>query len=225
MSFFNPSCSPPQDNHITGSFIGQQVNARVDHELAAYYFNQCMDSTHYVRRLDTLLSRVVSTLRKDVLGNYDLAYLAKQVSVDFATLFFAQKTHAIPKNREAQYLFQSYLEQEGKAQLLSDDPNAKEFYYVFVPGLFYQRNPERGGDFAAQRTMLKKMGLSTHLIETNEAGSVQENAQIIATELSILSRTHAKIVVISVSKGGPDLAYALGGLISGGISRSSNMFV
>jgi len=213
ISLLGPSYSIGQDNHINGIFMGQHVNTYVDHELAAYYFNHGVDSIFNKNSPGASFAHMASTLQKDKISNHDLKYLSNQVSVDFATLFFAQKTYSIPKNHEAQNLFLDYLNQNEKDQSTLGNTTANEYLYVFVPGLFYKRHPETGGDFAAQRVLLKEMGLSTYLIETNEVGSVRENAKIIAGELKRLSQTHQKIVIISASKGGPDLAYALGKLM------------
>lgn len=194
--------------------MGQNINTTVDHQLAEYYFNRSIDSTLYIHQLDTSIDRVLSGLHSNMLCNHDLTYLTNQVSVDFATLVFAQKTATIPENNHAANLYRNYLEKIRLGTTELRNNKAREYLFVFVPGLFYKRHPETGGDFAAQRLLLNEMGLSTHLIKTNEVGSVSENARIIADELIKLGQIHPNIVVVSASKGGPDLAYAIGKLMS-----------
>jgi len=214
MSLLNIKTTVKNDNKISGNFIGQNIDSTTDHELATYYFNKCTDSTVYDPQLDKLLMQVFSTLDGDKPTPMNLKKLSNTVSVDFATLYFAQKSYFKPKNFQAQNVFQDFLDnqkigEDGKIQI-----RAEEYLYLFVPGLFYKRNPETGGDFASQRKLLNNMGLSTHLIEINEVGSIEENAILISAEIKRLSKAYTKIIIVSASKGGPDVAYALGNILS-----------
>ncbi len=89
----------------------------------------------------------------------------------------------------------------------------EEYILVFVPGLFYKRHPENGGDFLAQRTQLDTLGFSTYLIRTNETGTIEENATFITSELRNILRKNKKIILVSASKGSPDLHYSIGHLL------------
>jgi len=211
--WITPGIGSAQDHPICGYFIGQQVDLTVDHELAQYYFYRSLDSSHYVPRLETLLKDFAPILEKDTITSDDLKFLSNHISVDFATLVFAQKTYYIQKNKNAQTLFGHYLDAMSNEYYRDD---AMEGYlYVFVPSLFYSSFPKRGGDFERQRNLLNTMGFATFLIETNEVGTVLENATIIANELRRLSEKYPNIIVASASKGGADLSYALGKLMSG----------
>jgi hypothetical protein len=85
----------------------------------------------------------------------------------------------------------------------------QDYLMVFAPGWFYQSDPSSGADFAQPRRIVAQLGLQTHLLPTEENGSVERNAAIIAEHLQRLSAEHAKIVVVSASKAGPEVAYAL----------------
>ncbi|MDX2224702.1 MAG: hypothetical protein SFV21_18255 [Rhodospirillaceae bacterium] len=84
----------------------------------------------------------------------------------------------------------------------------------FVPGWFYRRNPSTGADFAAQRRVLNALGFTHRLIEIDEDGAVEVNAQAIAAHLRRARAGASGIVLVSTSKGGPETAHALGRLMS-----------
>lgn len=210
---------------IKGNFLGQNINTSIDSKIAAYYFNKLIGNTISNPNYDTVINKSTFQLQERVINNNDMAILTNTLSVDFATLFFAQRMYSEPKNKEAQNLFQSYIISQDNEQTMPNCTNVNEYAYVFVPGLFYIRHSELGGDFKTQREQLNQMGLTTYLIEINEVGTVLENAQIIAKELKRLSATHQKMVVVSASKGGPDLAYALGKLMSWNESKSIKAWI
>ena len=89
---------------------------------------------------------------------------------------------------------------------------------MFVPGYGYERNPETGADFAGPRAILEQQGYRTLLIEPDELGTVEENATIIAERLRELAENESRIVLVSTSKGGPEVALALGELLPVGES-------
>lgn len=202
-----------QNKYIFGTFLGQQINASVDNELAALYFKNCIDSSFHINETQLLSDEVKSILKKEKLNNKDYAFLSNYVSVDFSTLVFAQKKYEHSKNKYAQDTFQKYLNEFSNSKELKIQDKANEYLYVFVPGLFYIKHADIGGDFAKQQKMLNKIGLSTLFIKTNEVGSIIENAKIIASKLKEINQKHSKIIVVSASKGGPDLSYALGKLL------------
>jgi hypothetical protein len=80
---------------------------------------------------------------------------------------------------------------------------------LFVPGYAWKSNPATGADFAAQRALLRRLGLQTQLIETNEIGSVEDNARIVEQALRQAAADGHAVIVVSASKGGPEAAIAL----------------
>ncbi|MFQ5938132.1 MAG: hypothetical protein ACE5LB_17150, partial [Acidiferrobacterales bacterium] len=74
----------------------------------------------------------------------------------------------------------------------------------------YKTDPTTGADFARQRRLLNRAGFETVLVETDEQDSVERNAKIVAREIVRLSGEDRPIVLISASKGGPEVALALG---------------
>ncbi len=77
---------------------------------------------------------------------------------------------------------------------------------VFVPGYAWKLDPTTGADFARQRQLLTQLGVGHTLIETDELGSVEGNADIVFSHLRQLP---GAVVIVSASKGGPEVALAL----------------
>ena len=202
-----------QQHHIKGTFFGHEVDAGVDHELAAYYFEKHTNRNLTSPKFDSLLAQKLAHVRKDSIRPEDLTYLSNAISVDFASLFFIKNVYGMESNRKAQDLFRNYSVQISTSTLDGKDLIFNKYAYVFVPGLMYKRHGDKGGDFLAQRRLLDSMGLSNYLIPTNELGSVKENAEIIDDFLKKLNQVHPRIIIVSASKGSPDLAYALGKLM------------
>lgn len=87
------------------------------------------------------------------------------------------------------------------------------YLIAFVPGYAYKRNPTTGADFARQRRVMNRAGFNTLLIETDEIGTVEENASILAGEVTRLGKKYKKVILVSSSKGGPEVALAIGKLM------------
>jgi hypothetical protein len=68
-------------------------------------------------------------------------------------------------------------------------------------------------------------GFKTLLIETDEVGTVEKNAAIIASALIRLSKQHDNIILVSTSKGGPEVALALGKLLTPRQSRQVRAWI
>jgi len=203
-----------QQYHVKGIFFGHDVDAGLDHELAAYYFEKYANNSLNNHKFDSLLAQKMAHVRKDNILPEDLTYLSNAISVDFASLFFIKNIYGMESNRNAQDLFRNYSALLSTDSSIDKDSIMNGYAYVFVPGLLYKRHGDKGGDFLAQRRLLDSMGLSNYLIPTNELGSVRENAGIICNFFKKLNQAHSRIIVISASKGSPDFAYALGKLMS-----------
>ena len=211
-NLFSPSVKE-QNLNISGTFLGQPVQTTVDADVAKYYFELSMDSAIRNEYYDDLISNTLAQLGNERINNKSLALVANQLSTDIATLYFAKEVYEKPKNKRAHHVYHKFLDQLSHydaGTALHENSRLNNYLYVFIPGLFYKRHPEHGGDFARQRTMLRDLGLPTYLIETDEIGLIEDNARFIADELIELGKSHDRIILVSASKGGPDLAYAIG---------------
>ena len=97
-------------------------------------------------------------------------------------------------------------------------PLPVDYEIVFVPGYLYKRHRVTGADLAAPRAALRKAGLAPGFIETSEDGAIEANAEIIAA--AVRARTDGRrLILVSVSKSGPEVAAALTRLDAGGASK------
>jgi hypothetical protein len=60
---------------------------------------------------------------------------------------------------------------------------------------------------------MRELGLDVQLAATEEDGTIEENAEIIARIVRSESRYHSKMILVSTSKSGPETALALGKIL------------
>ncbi len=107
-----------------------------------------------------------------------------------------------------------FREQRARGVVRIDSKGADDYVTVFVPGLLYESKTETKGDMAEPRALLRQAGLGTAFIRVREAGTVEVNGEHIAAELRALRAAGKKVVLVSTSKGGPDVAYAIGSVMA-----------
>jgi len=144
----------------------------------------------------------------------ELNALGHAVSMDFAALSFARTLLADERSRPLQRQFVQALEEgaEASAALLRR-PGAFPYTMLFAPGWLYDVNPKSGADFAAQRRLLDELGIANRLIPTAPSGSVEVNAATIAAAVRDSAARGETVVLVSASKAGPEVAYALARLL------------
>ena len=199
----------------SGELAGQKIHTSVDSEWARFYLEEYVEG----KNADDARTRSID----DALGESgvnpsdreQLKDLSDAFSTDFATLVFVSALYSEPRNRRLQAAFHETVGSLEKSSM-SEYANSgvQSYLIVFVPGYGYVRNPETGADFARQRALMADMGFKTTLIETNELGLVEENAEIIAEAIQRLSGQDKDLILVSASKGGPEVALALGRLLT-----------
>jgi hypothetical protein len=197
-----------------GEVAGQKVETTVDFEAARYYLER--------RPLpggDEKLYARVEELRRDrgsfTVSRGYLEELSKVFSPDVAALHLAEHLFGNELNLRFHSILQEHL---GGLRALKatggDAPRAAERYLaLFVPGMHYKSFPETGADFARPRQILTQMGLENALLETDENGTVEANAKVIAEYIASHSRRSENIILVSASKSGPETGQALGELL------------
>ncbi|MHC4954880.1 MAG: hypothetical protein ACYTGZ_13420 [Planctomycetota bacterium] len=144
-----------------------------------------------------------------------LRALAEESSTDFAAAYFARRILAVPRHRDAQMRYADTLEALIASRPTRIDRLARdEYIFAFVPGLFYNSRPENGAAMAKTRAVLRARGFSTYLIPTGETSTVEGGARVLAAYLIEARKSGRKIILTSASKGGADVAHALGKLLS-----------
>ena len=81
-----------------------------------------------------------------------------------------------------------------------------------MPGWLYKADTTTGADFARFRALLSRHGASVSLVETGQNLAVEDNARLIEDRIRHAGRSGKAIVVVSGSKGGPEVALALSNL-------------
>ena len=175
------------------------------------------------RSLDpTLTARVADEGGRDGVRTVDVApptpppaqaalrELAEDVSLDFAALSFARAISADGPSRTVQAAFnRAVTEGPLHSEQALRAPGSFPYTVVFAPSWMYRSHPETGADFALQRQLLDRLGISNVLIATRESASVDENAAAIAEVVRAHSGHGGGLVLVSASKSGAEVALAL----------------
>jgi hypothetical protein len=80
---------------------------------------------------------------------------------------------------------------------------------MFVPTYLYKRLFSVGADMAVPRAAIKKVGLECHFVETQDDGAVETNADLVAAAIRARAQSGRRLIIISASKSGPEVALAL----------------
>jgi hypothetical protein len=144
-----------------------------------------------------------------------LAHLTAEYSTDVATLFFFEAVRAHDQSKSIQREYASAVRriiQTGENPQL--EVTSSRLTVVFAPGWFYKTyGAETGADFQRQLAQLAQVGVPAELIETDENGTVESNAEIIAESMRRLRREGREVLVVSGSKSGAEVAIALGDIL------------
>ena len=162
--------------------------------------------------LDERIDRVYQSANGRLPDRRELKRLSDEFSVDFAALYLADQITYAPVNRRFRIAFDNAYNYTRKA--LPQDrvklPAAAADYEVLVvPIYLYKRLIGSGADLAAPRAALKKVGLTCHFVETQDDGAVEANADLVAAAIRARMQSGRRLIVISASKSGPEVALAL----------------
>ncbi len=211
------ACAPLARYEVAGTLAGQDVATRVDTRQAAYYLESYLPGRAADPDLATRIDETLAEIDPAPADREGLRQLSRALSTDFATMHFVSRLYADAGNRRMQDRFLELVDELSSAsreEIIADLEPYHSYKIVFVPGYAYRSNVANGADFRRQRELLTELGFEPGFIETEELGSVEGNADIVARELRTLAGRHDAIVVVSTSKGGPEVAMALDALRS-----------
>jgi hypothetical protein len=202
-----PGCVSNHGNlHAKGILAEQAWTAEVDHPIARDYLEG--------RTLPPDLERIrhAHVAGGSLPTEPELSYLTTRYSPDVATLFFMEAIRAHDPSRSIQ---REYAEAVGRLMETGETPvldvSSSRLTVAFAPGWFYKSyGAETGADFQRQLAQLARVGVPAELIETDENGTVESNAVIIAESLRRLQREGREVLIVSGSKSGAEVAVALG---------------
>lgn len=201
---FGRSCLPKTTISVDGFLFGKRLKTTVDNSLASLMLTSPKDN----KVLD-----LFALYNNKPLDTKILSEITEKYSADVATFYFLQKSYQDKENREAQDLYTTYFEEQPSSSYNKLLETLKEYIVVFVPGLAYKQDTTTGADFAKQRQLLTTYGINNKLIEIGEWDLADENANMIATSLKVLSEKYQNIILVSASKGGLETAIALGKIL------------
>jgi hypothetical protein len=202
-----------------GELQGHTIDTTVDAEIARYYLENYLPGQETHPALDRTIEAAIAKLPEQP-DREAFRDLAAALSVDLATMRLIEALSEDPTNARAHSLFRRELERVRPLRALGGGRleacvRASGLPTVaFAPGWFYRSRPGTGADFARQRALLERLGVAVRLIPVVENGTVEQNATIVAAEIRRLERAGQPVILVSASKGGPEVAQALGEVLA-----------
>src|SRR6266508_2558120 len=197
---------------VRGTVGAQTIETRVDSEVARYYLADYLAGKRSNTIVDERIDQVSSESLNGLPDRDRLKRLSDDFSVDFAALFFADRVARISSNREFRVAFNRVRDNVNKGFPQGDvslPVGAANYEVVLVPGYLYRRHPVTGADLALPRAALRRVGLAHYFVETVEDGAIEANADLVAAAIRARGQTGRRMIVVSVSKSGPEFALAL----------------
>jgi len=194
---------------VRGSVGMQGIDTRVDSEAARYYLGSYLAGQRTDAALDERIDRLYQSANGSLPDRYELKRLSDEFSVDFAALYFADQIAHIPVNRRFRRAFDEAYEYTSEAFPDGRVSLPKEYEVLVVPTYLYKRFFSVGADMAVPRAALKKAGLTCHFVETQDDGAVETNADIVAAAIRAHAKSDRRLIILSASKSGPEVALAL----------------
>lgn len=212
-------CAPSPRIPMAAIVAGVPIETTVDSELAKYYGESYLQGVRARPEFDAVLDRIHNAKANPLASCHELAQLARETSTDVATLYLASQL--LGNNKTIQSRYNATFQALTQTRAVTSRPLRQDdrFVVLFVPGWFYKSDTTTGADFAKPRAILRRYGIREHLIEIEENGAVEENAQMILAAIQRWSGQCNPIILVSSSKGGPEVALALGELAQSGASH------
>jgi hypothetical protein len=197
---------------VRGTVGGQVVDTRVDSEVARYYLETYLAGNRSNPTLDARIDQMDQAMDGHLPGRSELQELSEQFSIDFAALVLADRISRVPANRrfrsvyEESYAYASKAVPAGRAQLPA---GAERYEALLVPTYLYKRRFVYGADLSEPRAILEKLGLTCHFVETSDDGPIESNAEIVMAAIRARAQSGRRLIIISASKSGAEVALAL----------------
>src|SRR5262245_4381591 len=194
---------------VRGMVGGQTIETRVDSEVARYYLGSYLAGKHSDAVLDARIDSVYRSGDGSLPDHNELKQLSDDFSVDFAALYFADQIDRVPVNRRFRSAFEKTYEYVDKAFPEGQVKLSAGYEVLVVPTYLYKRLLAAGADMAVPRGALQKAGLICHFVETDDDGPVEENADIVVAAIRAQAKSGRRLIILSASKSGPEVALAL----------------
>ena len=206
-----------------GYLAGRPISTTVDSALAKYYLENCLSHIRPGRSgilpLDKRIADIEQRFQARPFDWLTFRELSREASPDFATLFFIKQSLSTQLSAKFQ---RAYLNEVARISSAPRQNNRsglsraelRRYKLLFVPGFHYLSDQSSGADFYNQRQLFRHLGLHVELAGTQEDGTIEENAAIIAASVRAEGKSNTPLILVSTSKGGPETALALGKLLA-----------
>ncbi|MBV8899094.1 MAG: hypothetical protein JOY92_03155 [Verrucomicrobia bacterium] len=225
-----PACADYPKIPVSGTVACKPVTTTVDSALARAYFDRFFAGAADHRAASETITAIERRFAALPLDALTLRQLSGETSPDFATLFFIKRSLSDERNRRFQAAYctevgriKAEIQRNRWAGIVRN--RLRAYTILFVPGFHYLRNPTTGADFSNQRKLMGRLGLKVELVTTEEDGTIEKNASIIAGFIRARSGNGTRLILVSTSKGGPETALALGEILRPDETRSVNAWV
>ena len=201
----------------TAEFAGQIVETTVDSQIAKYYFENYLQAKKTNPDFDLLIDEIHDVPHHTVPSREQLKVLSDRMSVDFAALYLANYLLKADNNQPFQDTFNqeiAKIKTHWDSHFLTNQRDYSSYLFLFVPGWFYKSEPWTGADLARPRKAVDRLGFAHRLVEVDELGTIEDNARRIADYVIQYQQSGKKIILVSVSKAGAEVALALGQLLT-----------
>src|SRR5246127_3373574 len=200
---------------VKGCLAGEPISTTVDSALAKYYLENSLSSSAANSELDQRIADIEQRFGRRPLDWRTLVEISAETSPDFATLFFIKLSLSDGRNAELQNAYRQELNRintgvRQASRAVAARKELQQYNLIFIPGFHYLSDRSSGADFYNQRQLFRQLGVRAELAATQEDGTIEENAAIIAGIVRAESQLSRRLILISASKGGPETALALG---------------
>jgi hypothetical protein len=193
---------------VRGNIGGQNINTRVDSEVARYYLANYLSGQRSNPTFDGKIAEAYRNARDALPDRAELKRLSDEFSSDFAAAYLAERILSIADNRRFRELLAKNREAftQNRLKLPTD---AADYEVMFVPTYLYKRLPIIGSDLAVPKRAMQAVGIPVYFVETIEDGAVESNAELVAGAIAARAPSGRRLILISASKSGPEVALAL----------------
>ena len=207
----------PDTTPASGSVGGRPVRVGVDSPEAAYYIERYLKGERGWTEIDGRLAALYAAADPQSLpGRDELKRLADEFSVDFASIYFAERVALLPANRLLRRTYDAHLARAMADYYQKSDrsllPEAADYQVIFVPAYNHESHTNTGANLQTPRIALRAAGMTPRLIPTDEIGAIESNAERVADYLRRTTRPGDRVILVSASKSSPEVALALSAL-------------
>ncbi len=194
---------------VRGSVGMQTIDTRVDSEVARYYLANYLAGKRSDAVLDERIDHVYQSANGNLPDRSELKQLSDDFSVDFAALYMADQIARKPINQRFRSAFEQAYDYareafpEGRVKLSTN------YEVLVVPTYLYKRLFAAGANLAVPRAAIQKAGLTCHFVETKDDAAVEVNADLVAAAIRARAQSGRRMIILSASKSGPEVALAL----------------